>query len=104
MPRRSIRGLRRVFHEPGVTGVALELRPTLDRLRRRDGDEESLSCRHQRQQDDRARKQAASTCGNVLGVAQSRAILGGAGRSDVQPEAGMIGARWIRSTMLIAAR
>ena len=45
----SIRGLRRVVHEPRVTGVALELRPTLDRLRRRDGDEESLSSRDQRQ-------------------------------------------------------
>ena len=89
--------------EPRVPGVALELRPALDRLRRRDGDEQSLSSRDQRQQEDRARKQAASTCGNVLGVAQSRAILGGASRSDVQPEAGAIGASRIRSTMLVAA-
>ena len=39
---------------------------------------------HHGGEDDRAREEAASTCGNEPGVAQSRAILGGARRSDAQ--------------------
>ena len=85
MPRFPIRRLGRIGERSRVARVALRLRPPADRLGGGRPEDEPASPDHHGGEDDRTREEAASTCGNEPGVAQSRAILGGARRSDARP-------------------
>ena len=104
MPRSPIRRLGRIGERSRVARVALRLGPAPDRLGGGSPQDEPASPDHHGGEDDRAREEAASTCGNEPGVAQSRAILGGTRRSDARPAPQATGASRMRSTNLAGPR